>query len=124
MTQFFQYLLKGIYMVLSDTCSDISWQLASDIVHTLDWGYDLDDISRLVDVLFSIASFQAKQDVPFFSEFEQANAKNRIVIGMFKSLLEKADDDSRIKFSEVIKLNRNLSAALNPTSAEPSIIFI
>jgi len=27
-------------MALSDTCSDVSWQLASDIVHYLDWEYD------------------------------------------------------------------------------------
>jgi hypothetical protein len=40
MTQIFQYLLKGIYMALSNTCSDVSWQLASDIVHFLDCEYD------------------------------------------------------------------------------------
>ena len=40
-------------MALSDTCSEVSWQLASDIVHYLDWGYGIEDISNLVDVVFS-----------------------------------------------------------------------
>jgi hypothetical protein len=60
--------------------------------------YELEDISKLVDVLFSTASFQAKQGAPSFIVFEQKNAKNRKVNGMFKSLLEKADDDSRNRF--------------------------
>jgi len=34
----------------------------------------------------------------FATELEQKNTKNRIVIGIFKSLLEKADDDSLNKF--------------------------
>ena len=111
-------------MALSDTCSEVSWQLASDIVHYLDWGYGIEDISNLVDVVFSLASFQAKHDAPFINAQEQKNGIDRMVISMFKDFLEKADDDSRIKFSEVIKLNKNLTTALNATSAAPSIIFI
>ena len=55
---------------------------------------------------------------------EQKNGIDRMVISMFKDFLEKADGDSRVKFSEVIKLNKNLTTALNATSAAPSIIFI
>jgi hypothetical protein len=58
-------------MALSETCSDLSWQLASDIVNYLDSRYDRENISKLVDVIISLAAFQAKQDVPFFSESEQ-----------------------------------------------------
>ena len=80
--------------------------------------------SDIVDVVFSLASFQAKHDAPFMNAQEQKNGIDRMVISMFKDFLEKADGDSRVKFSEVIKLNKNLTTALNATSAAPSIIFI
>ena len=118
----FLFLLKGIYMALSDTCSDVSWQLASDIVNYLDCGYDREDISKLIDVIFSIAAFQAKQDVPFFSESEQNQAMNRIVVGMFKSLLENSDAESRKLFSQIAQVNINLKNALKPADEESSIL--
>lgn len=109
-------------MALSDTCSDVSWQLASDIVNYLDCGYDREDISKLIDVIFSIALFQAKQDVPFFSESEQKQAMNRIVVGMFKSLLEKSDAESRKLFSQIAQINLNLKTALKSIEEESSIL--
>ena len=109
-------------MALSDTSSDVSWQLASDIVNYLDCGYDREDISKLVDVIFSLAAFQAKQDVPFFSESEQKKAMNRIVVGMFKSLLEKSDAESRKLFSQISQVNINLKNALNSAEEESSIL--
>jgi hypothetical protein len=118
----FLFLLKGIYMALSDTCSDVSWQLASDIVNYLDCGCDREDISKLIDVIFSIAAFQAKQDVPFFSESEQKQAMNRIVVGMFKSLLENSDAESRKLFSQIAQVNINLKNALKPAEEESSIL--
>ena len=78
-------------MALSDTCSEVSWQLASDIVHYLDWGYGIEDISNLVDVVFSLASFQAKHDAPFMNAQEQKNGIDRMVISMFKDFLEDTD---------------------------------
>ena len=108
-------------MALSDTCSDVSWQLASDIIHYLDWDYDIEDISKLIDVIFSIAAFQAKQDLPFFSVSEQKQAMNRIVVGMFKSLLEKSDVESRNFFSQIAHVNQNLITALKSTDEESSI---
>ena len=109
-------------MALSDTCSDVSWQLASDIVNYLDCRYDREDISKLIDVIFSIAAFQAKQDVPFFSESEQKQAMNRIVVGMFKSLLEKSDAESRKLFSQIAQINLNLKTALKSIEEESSIL--
>jgi hypothetical protein len=110
-------------MALSDTCSDVSWQLASDIIHYLDCGYDREDISKLVDVIFSVAAFQAKQDVQFFSESEQKQSMNRIVVGMFKSLLEKSDAESRKLFSQIAQVNQNLKAALESTEDESSLLI-
>ena len=109
-------------MALSDTCSDVSWQLASDIVNYLDCGYDREDISKLIDVIFSIAAFQAKQDVPFYSESEQKQAMNRIVVGMFKSLLEKSDAESRKLFSQITQVNINFINALKTAEEESSIL--
>ena len=74
-------------MALSDTCSEVTWQLASDIVHYLDWGYGIEDISNLVDVVFSLASFQAKHDAPFMNAQEQKNGIDRMVISMFKDFV-------------------------------------
>ncbi len=109
-------------MALSDTCSDVSWQLASDIINYLDCGYDREDISKLIDVIFSIAAFQAKQDLPFFSESEQKQAINRIVVGMFKSLLEKSDAESRMLFAQIAQTNLSLKTALKTTEEESSIL--
>ena len=108
-------------MALSDTCSEVSWQLASDIVNYLDCGYDREDIFKLVDVIFSLAAIQAKHDVPFFSESEQEKAMNRIVVGMFKSLLENSDAESRKLFSQISQVNLNFKNALKTSEAESSI---
>lgn len=108
-------------MALSDTCSDVSWQLASDIVNYLDYGYDREDISKLVDVIFSIAAFQAKQDVPFFNESEQKQAINRLVISTFKSLLQKGNAESRKLFAQIAQVNLNLQNAIRSTEEELSI---
>ena len=110
-------------MALSDTCSEVSWQLASDIVHYLDWGYGIEDISNLVDVVFSLASFQAKHDAPFMNAQEQKNGIDRMVISMFKDFLDDTDDESRIKFSDVVQANLNLRTALNTTDSGSMILI-
>ncbi len=94
-----------------------------DIVNYLDCGYDRDDISNLVDVIFSIAEFQAKQDVPFFSESEQKQAMNRIVVGMFKKILQKSDAKSRKLFLQISQVNLNLKTALKSTEEESTILI-
>ncbi len=99
-------------MALSDTCSDVSNQLASDIINYLDWGYEVEGISKLLDAIFLIASFQAAQDVPFFSDAEQTLASNRIVIGLFENHLRNADEETRSHFSEVVQVNQRLKDAL------------
>ena len=109
-------------MALSDTCSEVSWRLTSDIVHYIDWGYDIKDISKLVDVIFTLASFQVKHDAPFMSEVEQRNGMNRVIIFMFKEFLENTDEKSRILFSEIVQHNQNLNAVLNSTDVDWSMI--
>ena len=110
-------------MALSDTCSEVSWQLASDIVHYLDWGYGIEDISNLVDVVFSLASFQAKHDAPFMNAQEQKNGINRMVISMFIDFLEDTDKVTQSKFADVVQANLNLRIALNTTDSG-SMIFV
>ena len=110
-------------MALSDTCSEVSWQLASDIVHYLDWGYGIEDISNLVDVVFSLASFQAKHDAPFMNAQEQKNGINRIVISMFIDFLEDTDKVTQSKFADVVQANLNLRIALNTTDSGSMIFF-
>lgn len=109
-------------MALSDTCSEVSWQLASDIVHYLDWGYAIEDISNLVDVVFSLASFQAKHDAPFMNAQEQKNGINRMVISMFKDFLEDTDKVTQSKFADVVQANLNLRIALNTTDSGSMIL--
>ena len=46
-----------------------------------------------------------------------------MVISMFKDFLEDTDDESRIKFSDVVQANLNLRAALN-TTGSGSPIFV
>jgi hypothetical protein len=72
-------------MALSDTCSDVSEQLAFDIAHYLEWKYEVESISKLVDTIFLLASFQSSQDAPFLDESGQFHASNSIVINMFKN---------------------------------------
>ena len=109
-------------MALSDTCSEVSWQLASDIVHYLDWGYGIEDISNLVDVVFSLASFQAKHDAPFMNAQEQKNGIDRMVISMFNDFLEDTDKVTQSKFADVVQANLNLRIALNTTDSGSMIL--
>ena len=109
-------------MALSDTCSEVSWQLASDIVHYLDWGYGIEDISNLVDVVFSLASFQAKHDAPFMNAQEQKNGIDRMVISMFKDFLEDTDKATQSKFADVVQANLNLRTALDTTDSGSMIL--
>ena len=109
-------------MALSDTCSEVSWQLASDIVHYLDWGYGIEDISNLVDVVFSLASFQAKHDAPFMNAQEQKNRIDRMVISMFKDFLEDTDKATQSKFADVVQANLNLRTALDTTDSGSMIL--
>ena len=109
-------------MALSDTCSEVTWQLASDIVHYLDWGYSIDDISNLVDVIFSLASFQVKHDAPFMNAQEQKNRIDRMVISMFKDFLEDTDKATQSKFADVVQANLNLRTALDTTDSGSMIL--
>jgi hypothetical protein len=54
---------------------------------------------------------------------EQKNGIDRMVISMFKDFLEDTDDESRIKFSDVVQANLNLRTALNATGSG-SPIFV
>ena len=109
-------------MALSDTCSEVTWQLASDIVHYLDWGYSIDDISNLVDVIFSLASFQVKHDAPFMNAQVQKNRIDRMVISMFKDFLEDTDKATQSKFADVVQANLNLRTALDTTDSGSMIL--
>jgi hypothetical protein len=109
-------------MALSDTCSEVSYQLATDIVHYLNWGYGIEDISNLVDVVFLLASFQVKHDAPFMNAQEQKNGIDHMVISMFNDFLEDTDNATQIKFAEVVQANLNLKAALNTTNSGSTIL--
>ncbi len=75
-------------MALSDACSDVSDQLASDIIHYFEWKYEVESISKLVDAIFLLASFQASQGAPFLDDSGQFHANKRIVINMFNNSLK------------------------------------
>jgi hypothetical protein len=47
---------------------------------------------------------------------------NRIVVGMFKSLLEKSDAESPKLFSQIAQINLNLKTALKSIEEESSIL--
>ncbi len=110
-------------MALSDACSDVSDQLASDIIHYFEWKYEVESISKLVDAIFLLASFQASQDAPFLDESEPFHANKRIVINMFDNLLQQLNQDTRSIFSEVVKTNKRLSDALIEIEPESSLLI-
>ena len=87
-------------MSLSDSCSDVLNELATEIVHYADWDYAPKQLIPIFDALYSLATFTGGQAVPpSISNINLNIGIHRVVIG--SSLNAKTDDDEFGKASAV-----------------------